>query len=254
MERINIENVEQIAERYFEQIKQSDKPVVVVSTGAGVSAESGLKTFRDNNGLWENHDVTRVATPEAWARDPELVSRFYNMRREQLGEVEPNAAHLALKKLEKKYLVFIVTQNVDDLHERAGSEHIIHLHGELRKVCGSKNKALVYDAGYRAVELGEQCEEGSQLRPWVVWFGEEVPNITLGNFLARQADVFLIIGTSMAVYPAAGMLHHVPEDALKIVVDKQLPTVPGGMKNLVAVEKPASEGVPEVVDLLLDKA
>lgn len=254
MERVQIEDPEAVAARYFEMIENADKPVVVVSTGAGVSAESGLKTFRDNNGLWENHDVTKVATPEAWSRDPELVSRFYNLRRTQLGEVGPNAAHEALKQLEDKYLVFIVTQNVDDLHERAGSSNVVHLHGELRKVCGSANKRLVYDAGYNAVELGELCEEGSQLRPYVVWFGEEVPNITLGNFLARQADVFMIIGTSMAVYPAAGMLHHVQDEALKIVVDKQLPPVPGDIKNLVAVEKAASVGVPEVVQLLLEKA
>lgn len=170
-----------------------------------MSAESGIRTFRDNGGLWEQYSIYEVATPDAWQQNPELVMRFYNERRLQLAEVSPNKAHLMLKELEEHYTVSIITQNVDNLHERAGSTHIIHLHGELTKVRSTLNPSLVYDVGTRAVQLGEHCELGSQLRPHIVWFGEEVPEMYRAEKEVEKADVLLIIGTSLQVYPAAGL-------------------------------------------------
>jgi NAD-dependent deacetylase len=200
------------------------KQHIVVLSGAGISAESGLSTFRDNGGLWEKHSVYDVATPEAFARDPELVLRFYNERRHQLEGVQPNAAHRALAVLEKDYRVTVVTQNVDDLHERAGSTNVLHLHGELTRARSSKRKNLIYDIGYGAINLGDRCELGSQLRPHVVWFGEGVPMIEIAAETVATADHLLIVGTSLQVYPAAGLVALADPTVPVTVVDPGEPT------------------------------
>ncbi len=192
---------------------------IVVLSGAGVSAESGLQTFRDSGGLWENHSIYDVATPEAWARDPETVQRFYNERRKQLLDVKPNAAHLALAELEDKFDVQIITQNVDDLHERAGSKNVLHLHGELRKSRSSVDANLCYDINGWEIRMGEKCEKGSQLRPHVVWFGEPVPMIERAAHYVSRADLVIVVGTSMEVYPAAGLVHSAGEGVPIIVID-----------------------------------
>ena len=186
---------------------------LVVLTGAGISAESGIKTFRDHNGLWENYDVMDVASIEGWRKNRELVLDFYNQRRRQLQEVQPNEAHQILQKLEQHFEVHIITQNVDDLHERAGSSNVLHLHGELLKSCSSQNKNLVYNQ-LDDIQLGDKAEDGSQLRPFIVWFGEEVLLMEKAQKLVQQADIVIVIGTSLQVYPAAGLLYdvknHVP--------------------------------------------
>ena len=226
------------------------KKKIVVLTGAGISAESGLKTFRDSDGLWEEYHIEDVATYEAWFRNQELVIEFYNKRRMQLASVVPNAAHHALVKLEQKYDVTIVTQNVDDLHERAGSSDIMHLHGELTKVRSSKYPGSIKDIGYSEIHPGDLCEKGAQLRPHIVWFGEPVPLIGEAARLAMQAEILLVIGTSMAVYPAAGLVNYVPAHCRIFLVD------PGdiqvqGIKNLKFIREKAGIGVPVLVDQLL---
>lgn len=188
---------------------------LVVLTGAGISAESGIKTFRDDNGMWKQYRFEELASPQAWARDPELVLEFYNMRRKQLLEVEPNAAHNALVKLEEKYDVQIVTQNVDDLHERAGSKSILHLHGEIRKARSTIDESMIYDIEGWELKIGDMCEKNSQLRPHVVWFGEAVDNIMPAAKIAETADIFLVIGTSLVVNPAAGLINYVTEESNK---------------------------------------
>ncbi len=217
---------------------------IVVLTGAGMSAESGLSTFRDNDGLWEKHNVYDVATPEAFQRDPELVLRFYNERRRQLAIVQPNRAHRLLAELERHYQVTIVTQNVDDLHERGGSSHVIHLHGELTKARSSVNPELVYDIGYRDIRLGDHCAMGQQLRPHIVWFGEEVPMLQAAADIVRTADDLLIVGTSLQVYPAAGLVHEVERDVPITVID---PGEPTGVSRARVIRKGAGEGVAEWV-------
>ena len=192
---------------------------IVVLSGAGVSAESGLKTFRDNNGLWNNHRVEEVATPEAWMENMDLVLEFYNQRRKQLYDAEPNHAHYAIASLEKKYRVEVITQNIDDLHERAGSTSVLHLHGELKKVRSSKDPQLIYDLDGWELKHGDLCELGSQLRPHVVWFGESVPNIVPAAEIASTADILIIVGTSLQVYPAAGLIHYVHREAKKYLID-----------------------------------
>ena len=192
---------------------------IVVLSGAGVSAESGMKTFRDNNGLWNDHRVEEVATPEAWIENMDLVLEFYNQRRKQLYEVEPNPAHYAIASLEKKFRVDVITQNIDDLHERAGSTSVLHLHGELKKVRSSKDPQLIYDLEGWELKRGDLCEMGSQLRPHVVWFGESVPNIIPAAEIASTADILIIVGTSLKVYPAAGLIHYVPQEARKYLID-----------------------------------
>jgi NAD-dependent deacetylase len=194
-------------------------PHIVVFSGAGMSAESGLKTFRDNGGLWENHEVTEVATPEAWRKDKAMVLRFYNMRRKQLFKSQPNAAHLAVAALEKKHKVTVITQNVDDLHERAGSSKVLHLHGELKKVQSEKYPKLVYDWEKEEIELGDVCEKGHQLRPNVVWFGEAVPMMEMAFATAQTADIFIVIGTSLNVYPAASLVDAVRPGAQCYLID-----------------------------------
>lgn len=225
---------------------------IVVLTGAGISAESGVKTFRDDNGLWRNYRFEEVASPEAWNRDPELVMEFYNIRRKQLLEVNPNPAHYALARLEENYAVQIITQNVDDLHERAGSSDILHLHGELRKARSTADPALIYDVEGWELKLGDKCVKGSQLRPHVVWFGEPVDNILPAMDIAAKADIFMVIGTSLVVYPAAGLIDYVDAKAEKFLVDpnaRQFDDVP----NLTVTREKAGIAVPRLVDRLLEE-
>lgn len=228
------------------------KKKLVVLTGAGMSAESGLKTFRDADGLWEGYNVMDVATPEAWQRNPELVQHFYNERRKQVLEAQPNAAHLALADLEKDFEVEIITQNIDDLHERAGSTKVTHLHGIITYAQSSKRASLVYPIKGDEIKMGELCELGSQLRPHVVWFGEAVPMIERAAQLCSQADIFVLIGTSLAVYPAAGLIDYVPFEVTKYIIDPKIPVV-GGTPHLIRIEKTATEGTKELLWLLKEK-
>jgi len=220
------------------------KDHIVVLTGAGISAESGLSTFRDNGGLWEQHSVYDVATPEAFARNPELVLRFYNDRRRQLETAQPNPAHRLLAELERRYRVTVVTQNVDNLHERGGSSNVIHLHGELTKARSTRYPELVYDIGCKPIELGDTCERGAQLRPHIVWFGEEVPLLEAAAEVVRTADQLLIVGTSLQVYPAAGLVHEVDIDVPITVID---PGEPATVSRARVIRKGAAEGVAEWV-------
>lgn len=215
---------------------------IVVLTGAGISAESGLSTFRDNGGLWEKHNVYDVATPEAFVRNQEMVLRFYNERRRQLAAALPNRAHKLLGELEQHHRVTVVTQNVDDLHERGGSSNVIHLHGELTKARSSVNPELIYDIGYRDIEPGDFCELGQQLRPHIVWFGEEVPMLGAAADIVRTADDLLIVGTSLQVYPAAGLVHEVERDVPITVID---PGETAGVSRARVIRKGAGEGVAE---------
>lgn len=226
------------------------KPRIVVLTGAGISAESGIATFRDSGGLWEQHRIEDVATPEAWHRDKELVNRFYNMRRKQAAEVMPNEGHKALVRLEERYDVHIITQNVDNLHERAGSTKVLHLHGELSKVRSTVDPNLVYEIGDKQIAIGDKCEKGSQLRPHIVWFGEAVPAIDEATRITEMADIFMVIGTSLQVYPAAGLLHFAASDIPKYLIDPNADEV-AGVFNLTVIREKAGTGVPQVVDLLL---
>ncbi len=223
---------------------------LVVLTGAGMSAESGISTFRDNNGLWNNHRVEDVATPEAWAANPALVNEFYNLRRKQLFEVQPNAGHLALVDLEQYFDVQIITQNVDDLHERAGSSKVLHLHGELKKVRSSIDPNLVYDLAGWELKLGEKCEKGSTLRPHIVWFGEEVPMIEPAAELTTEADLLMVIGTSMLVYPAAGLIHYVRPEIPKYYIDPKAFSI-SGIRNLKVIPEKAGVGVSMVAQQLM---
>lgn len=226
------------------------KPNIVILTGAGISAESGISTFRDAGGLWEGHDIMDVASPQGWAKNKELVLDFYNIRRRQLFEVEPNAGHKALVKLEAKFNVHIITQNVDDLHERAGSSQVMHLHGELRKVRSTLDPKLVYD-WEGDLNLGDKCEKGAQLRPHIVWFGEDVPLIEPAAKLASQADIFIIVGTSMQVYPAAGLIQYVAYDKPKYYIDPKPAESYAAQKHINIIATSATEGVPKLVEDLL---
>ncbi len=214
---------------------------LVVLSGAGISQESGLKTFRDMGGLWESYDVTEVATPEAWEKNPDLVLRFYNERRKQLYEVEPNAGHIGIAELEDWFEVDIVTQNVDNLHERAGSTKILHLHGELIKARSTINPFLIYELDTWALDLGDMCEMGSQLRPHIVWFGEGVPEIPNAIKIVEQADVLVVVGTSLAVYPAASLVNYVKTGTPIFVVDPNRPEV--SQANVTYIEEKAVNGV-----------
>jgi len=225
----------------------------VVLTGAGMSAESGLKTFRDNDGLWHNYRVEDVATPEAWERDMHMVLDFYNERRKGLLEAKPNAGHIALVKLEEKYDVQVITQNVDDLHERAGSSKVLHLHGELKKARSTKDPRLVYDIEGWELNAGDLCELGSQLRPHIVWFGEPVPLIMDAAEMSTAADIMIIIGTSLKVYPAAGLVNYAPTPAPKYLIDPNAVEV-SYVDRLEVIRKTAGEGVPELVERLLAEA
>jgi NAD-dependent deacetylase len=225
---------------------------VIVLTGAGISAESGIKTFRDSDGLWENYPIEDVATPEGWKRDPELVLRFYNERRKQLSEVVPNDAHKALQRLEAQYDVQIITQNVDNLHERAGSSKVLHLHGLLTQARSSVDDSLVYEIGDKTIEVGDKCEKGSQLRPHIVWFGEMVPNIEIAAKLVAEADILMVIGTSLVVYPAAGLLHYAPKNCRKFLIDPNAPR-PDYVGNITVIREKAGVGVPKLVEQLLNE-
>jgi len=224
-----------------------------VLTGAGISAESGLSTFRDSGGLWEEYNVYEVATPEAWEKDQKLVLDFYNQRRKQVLEAEPNAAHYALASLEEKFNVTIITQNVDDLHERAGSTNIIHLHGEITKAQSSVDPSLVYDIDDWELESGKKCEKGSQLRPYIVWFGEAVPKMTDASIITESADVLIVIGTSLNVYPAAGLIDIAGKEIDKYLIDPNEMNV-GGVENLTIIKEKASTGVPKLAEKLLANA
>ncbi len=223
---------------------------IVVLSGAGISAESGLKTFRDSDGLWEGYDVMEVATPEGWAKNSSLVLDFYNMRRKAALEAQPNEAHYALAQLEEKYEVHIITQNVDNLHERAGSSSVLHLHGELFKARSTADPSLIYDLKDRMLNPGDCCSKGSQLRPHIVWFGEPVPMMDAAIAITEQADLFMVTGTSLQVYPAAGLVNYVPKAAPVYVIDPNLPSLPS-RKNLFMIEEKASIGVAKVVEQLL---
>ena len=225
---------------------------IVVLTGAGVSAESGLKTFRDHDGLWHNYRIEDVATPEAWERDMELVLDFYNERRRALLEAMPNAAHIAIARLEDKYDVTVITQNVDDLHERGGSSKVLHLHGELKKVRSSVDPGLVYELQGWELKKGDLCEKGSQLRPHIVWFGEPVPMIEQAAKISAKADIMIVIGTSLQVYPAAGLIHYAFAGAPKYYIDPKAVEVPY-IPKLEIIRKTAGEGVPELVEHLLEE-
>lgn len=223
---------------------------LVVLTGAGISAESGISTFRDSDGLWENHRIEDVASPIGWERDPETVMKFYNLRRKQLFEVHPNEGHKALAKFQDHFDVQIITQNIDDLHERAGSSNVLHLHGELKKVRSNVHPELIYTMDHWELKMGDVCERGHQLRPHIVWFGEVVPMIGLAAELAAQADIFLVVGTSMAVYPAAGLISFVKQDIPKYYIDPKAFQVPG-ISNLKVVKEKAGVAVPRLAKELL---
>jgi NAD-dependent deacetylase len=225
---------------------------LVILTGAGMSSESGIRTFRDSGGLWEEYEVTEVATYDAWLRNQELVLRFYNERRRQLAECKPNAGHTGLASLEEYFDVQIITQNIDDLHERAGSKKILHLHGELKKARSTVDDSLIYDIGYRDINAGDKCEKGSQLRPHIVWFGEEVPMMEKAAKLTAEADVFVVIGSSLNVYPAAGLISYAPQKARLWLIDPNDVSVPVYRKVEVIKEK-AARGVDVLTERLLNE-
>ncbi|HCC70705.1 MAG TPA: NAD-dependent protein deacylase [Bacteroidales bacterium] len=229
-----------------------NKKRLVVLTGAGMSAESGLRTFREMGGLWEEYDVTEVATPEAWERDPELVQRFYNERRKQLLESEPNKGHRGLAGLEKYFDVQIITQNVDDLHERAGNSKVLHLHGELRKARSSADPNLVYEIEGWELKMGDSCEKGSQLRPHVVWFGEPVPAMVEAAQIASEADIFVVVGSSLNVYPAAGLIGYAPQNASLWLIDPENVMAPVN-RHVEIIQEKAGKGVELLTRRLLDK-
>ena len=215
---------------------------LVVLTGAGISAESGLKTFRDMGGLWENYDVMEVASPEGWAANMELVLRFYNERRAQLENAKPNAGHAGLVELEEFFDVDIITQNVDNLHEQAGSRKVLHLHGELTKVRSTGNENLIYDIGYKAINKGDFCEKGYQLRPHIVWFGEMVPAMDEAASIASKADIFVVVGSSLVVYPAAGLVNYAPSGCPVFVIDPNSVNSPG-YRKIEYIKENAGKGV-----------
>ena len=231
----------------------SNQKNIVVFTGAGMSAESGIRTFRDTNGLWEEYRIEDVATPEAWQRNKALVLKFYNERLKQVISAKPNKGHLVLAELQNHYDLQIITQNVDDLHERAGSKKVLHLHGEIRKMRSSVDEELVYPIKKQEIKLGELCEKGSQLRPHIVWFGEMVPEMDNAINLISQADIVITVGTSLLVYPAAGLINYATPNAIKYLVD------PGSfedsvLKNVKHIQKVASLGLEELQKSLLSIA
>ena len=225
---------------------------IVALTGSGISAESGIRTFRETGGLWEGYDVMEVASPEGWASNRELVLNFYNERRKQAIDAKPNNAHVVLAELEKHFDVTVITQNVDNLHEKAGSSNIIHLHGELFKSRSTADESLVYDIDGWELNLGDTCEKGSQLRPHIVWFGEMVPMMEAAVGETLTADIFLVVGTSMVVYPAAGLIDYVTESSPKFIVDPNMPAV-YQRENLYLIEEKATTGMEKVKDILLSQ-
>lgn len=222
-------------------------------TGAGISAESGLKTFRDSDGLWEGYNIEDVATPQAWQRNPKLVQDFYNMRRKDVLAAKPNAAHFALAKLEEQFDVTIITQNIDDLHERAGSTKVVHLHGIITRSQSCINPELTYPIEGWELRMGDVCELGSQLRAHVVWFGEDVPMIEQAAKICADAELFVLSGTSLAVYPAAGLVHYVKSGVKKYIVDPNIPEV-RRLTNVVEIQAKASIGIPDLVEELMSNS
>jgi NAD-dependent deacetylase len=225
------------------------KKKIVVLSGAGISAESGIATFRDANGLWAGYDVMEVASPEGWRKNPELVLDFYNQRRKNAHTVKPNRGHEILAELEKDFEVIVITQNVDDLHERAGSTNVIHLHGKLFESRSTLDENLIYPMEGWELKLGDKCEKGSQLRPNIVWFGEAVPMIEKAAEITENADAFIVVGTSLVVYPAAGLVHYVPKLSPIYVVDVNMPELPK-RRDLHLIEEKASTGLVKVAEML----
>jgi len=224
---------------------------LVVLTGAGISAESGIRTFRDMGGLWEEYDVMEVASPEGWRKNPQLVLKFYNERRRQLNDVKPNSGHTALAEAEQDFIVNIITQNVDDLHERAGSSSILHLHGELKKARSTTNPTKILDIGYSDINWGDTCDKGYQLRPHIVWFGEDVPAMSDAIKLAQSAEIFAVVGTSLNVYPAAGLVDYVPKCCPIYLVDPNDVSV--WRRDVTVIKEKASIGVPKMLKMIRDK-
>lgn len=225
------------------------KQKLVVLTGAGISAESGLKTFRDSDGLWEGYNVYEVATPRGFKTNPALVLEFYNQRRKDVAQAQPNAAHIGLAALEKHFDVTIITQNIDDLHERGGSTNVLHLHGEIFKMRSIANSTKTYTIK-GDINVGDLAEDGSQLRPFIVWFEEEVPMIEVAAAIVAEADIFVVVGTSLQVYPAAGLIDIAKRSIPKFIIDKKIPYT-SSLQNITMIEKTASEGVAELTQLLL---
>jgi NAD-dependent deacetylase len=224
---------------------------LIVLSGAGISMESGIPTFRDSNGLWEGYRVEDIASPEGWLKDPATVLEFYNQRRKRAREVQPNRAHYVVAELADFFDVTVVTQNVDDLHERAGSENVIHLHGSLFESRSTVDESLIYPVRGTELNIGDMCEKGSQLRPNIVWFGEMVPLMDLAARHASKADIFIVVGTSMVVYPAAGLVHYAPYDCIKYVVDPKLPDIPN-MRDVRMFGEKASTGMEKVKQELMN--
>ncbi len=224
---------------------------LVVLSGAGVSAESGIATFRDSDGLWEGHDVMEVASPEGWRKNPALVLDFYNQRRKNAKSVNPNAAHEIIAELEAYFNVTVVTQNVDELHEQAGSTEVIHLHGKLFESRSTANPNLSYQMDSWELNLGDKCELGSQLRPNIVWFGEMVPMMDVAAEVASKADIFIIVGTSLMVYPAAGLIDYVPQETTKFLIDPKIPSIPS-YYNVTPIEDKATTGMDRLKKKLLE--
>ncbi len=233
----------------MEYLSLKNKRKLVVFTGAGMSQESGIKTFRDSGGLWEEYRIEDVATPAAWKKNPALVLEFYNQRRKQVMMAKPNAGHLLLASLQDKYDIQIITQNIDDLHERAGSKNVLHLHGEIMKSRSSLDPLLIYKLKNADLKMGDKCEKGSQLRPHIVWFGEAVPEMDRAAEITAKADLFVTVGTSLNVYPAAGLVDMAPQDCLKYLVD------PGDFNeqyygNLMHIKEKASSGLTKLASML----
>ena len=224
------------------------KKKLVVLTGAGISAESGLRTFRDSDGLWEGYNIEDVATPRAWRRNRQLVLDFYNERRRNVAQAQPNSAHIGIAELEKDFDVHVITQNIDDLHERAGSTNVVHLHGEIFKMCSEIDRSCVTEIR-GDIQLGDVTEHGHQFRPDIVWFEEPVPMIEKAALIAMKADIFVVIGTSLQVYPAAGLVQYAPAEASKYIIDKKIPYV-SHTPNITIIEQPATEGVKILKQLL----
>ncbi len=225
------------------------KKNLVVLSGAGISAESGLKTFRDSDGLWEGYDIEDVATPRAWKKNPQLVLDFYNFRRKDVAKAEPNAAHFGLAELEKDYEVTVITQNIDDLHERAGSSKVVHLHGQIFRMCSERNRSIIADIR-EDILLGQLATDGYQFRPDIVWFEEPVPLMEEAARHASMAEIFVVIGTSLQVYPAAGLVGFAPRDAIKFIIDRKIP-YSTDLPNFRFIEKRATEGINDLKEMLL---
>jgi NAD-dependent deacetylase len=223
---------------------------ITILSGAGISAESGISTFRDSDGLWEKHRIEDVATPEAWQRNPKLVLEFYNLRRKQLLEVEPNAAHFAITQLQSKFDVQVITQNVDDLHERAGNNQVLHLHGELKKVRSTAYPYIVYNLDGWELLMGDNCENGHQLRPHIVWFGEEVPNLPVAAQIVSESDAVIIVGTSLNVYPAAGLYQYAKRGCPIWIIDLKANEL-SYPNSITAINDKAGAALPRLVDSLL---